>query len=410
MLSMNSAMDEMLCADRLTVEHLSSLQSVTKALRDEQLRCGVENEVLHSLSALLLRLSDNLQEDHEAQTVPICLQLTAECFRAQRNSCVQCPRNQHILRDQGCIQVTLRILGKLLSLVPGASDHRLEALRCGIQFLGNAAVGNQLCKDDIWACGFPHMFLDLLEVNDEKAVAYACMVIYTCLDTKKTEQLGTDPIKLKVALKISELCRTLLDIDWTVLIVTQHFLKCSELTEKLYTEMDHNERLTLLELVSAHLGEVKEDECVIPLRTAQFFALSFQHNCKAVLSLSSVSSTDEQALAVIRLLDILCDMTSGLRKFMALQDHPDLLQTTIELLKEVHFLGKASKNVFSAAQDFSLTSSDKVSTHPALSFKAHLIRLMGNLCHGHAANQNQVRELDGIALILDNCNIDSNNP
>ncbi|KAF4079709.1 hypothetical protein AMELA_G00181340 [Ameiurus melas] len=409
MLSLNSVMDET-CADKLTVQRLSSLQSVTKALRDEQFRCGVETEVLHSLSALLLRLSDKLLEDDEAQTAPLCLQLTAECFRAQRNACVQCPRNQRILWDQGCIQLSLRILGKLLTLTSGGSDHRLDALRCGIQFLGNAAVGNQLCKDDIWACGFPHMFLDLLELNDEKAVAYTCMVIYTCLDTEKTEQLGVDPMKLKVALKITELCRTLPDIDWTVLIVTQHFFKSSELTEKMYSEMNDHERLTLLEVVVTQLGDVKEEDCVIPLRTGQFFALSFQHSCKAVLTLSSVSSADEQALAVIRLLDILCDMTSGQRKFMDLQNHPDLLQTTIELLKEVHLLGKSSKNMFSAAQDFSLTSSDEVDTHPALSFKAHLIRLIGNLCHGHTANQNQVRELDGIALILDNCNIDSNNP
>lgn len=67
------------------------------------------------------------------------------------------------------------------------------------------------------------------------------------------------------------------------------------------------------------------------------------------------------------------------------------ISCALELLKEVHFLGKASKNIFSAAQDFSLTSSDEVGTHPALSFKAHLIRLIGNLCHGHTANQNQVR-------------------
>ncbi|KAI5094051.1 ataxin-10, partial [Silurus meridionalis] len=399
-----------LCADTLNMECLSSLQSLTKALRDEQFRCGVKAEILHSLSALLLRLSDKLQEDQEAVKTPLCVQLTAECFRAQRNACVQCLRNQCILRDQGCIQVSLGILGKLLKLTSGASDDRLDALRCGIQFLGNAAVGNQLCKDDIWACGFPHMFLDFLKLDDEKAVAYMCMVIFTCLDVEKTEQLGLDPIKLKVALKITELCRTLPDIDWTVLIVTQHFFKSSALTEKMYAVMSDHERLTLLELVMAHLGESKEEECVIPLKTAQFFALSFQHSCRAVLSLSSVSSADEQALAVVRLLDILCDMTSGQMKFMALQDHPDLLQTTIELLKEVHFLGKASKNVFSAAQDFCLTPAGEASTHPALSFKAHLIRLIGNLCHEHTANQNQVRELDGIALTLDNCSIDSNNP
>lgn len=52
----------------------------------------------------------------------------------------------------------------------------------------------------------------------------------------------------------------------------------------------------LLELVLAQLGEVKEEECVIPLRTAQFFALSFQQSCKAVLALSSVSTANEQVI------------------------------------------------------------------------------------------------------------------
>lgn len=57
-----------------------------------------------------------------------------------------------------------------------------------------------------------------------------------------------------------------------------------------------SKRLTLLELVLDQLGEVKEEDCVIPLRTAQFLALSFQHSCKAVLALSSVLSADEQVI------------------------------------------------------------------------------------------------------------------
>ncbi|XP_036433407.1 ataxin-10 isoform X1 [Colossoma macropomum] len=415
MLSMSSLKLGEMLADKFTLEHLGSLQTVTKALRDEQFRFSVEVDVLGRLSALLSKLSDEIQvfseEDQEQQSASLCLQLTAECFRAQRNACVQCPRNQCILRDQGCIQLSLGILGKLLKLSSGTSDYLFDALRCGIQFLGNIAVGNQLCKADIWDHGFPHIFLDLLELSDEKAVAYTCMVLHTCLDEDKTEQLRTEPRPMNVALKVVELCRTLPDVDWTVLIVTQHFFRSAELTERMYAEMNDQERLTLLELILAQLGEGKEDS-LIPLRTAQFLVSCFQHSCRVVLSLSSVSSDDDQkALAVIMLLDILCEMTSDQRTFMTLQDHPDLLQTTVDLLKDVHLLGKASKNVFSAAQEFStFTRPGDASTHPALSFKAHLIRLIGNLCHGHTANQDQVRELDGIALILDNCSIDSNNP
>lgn len=63
-----------------------------------------------------------------------------------------------------------------------------------------------------------------------------------------------------------------------------------------------------------------------------------------------------------------------------------------ELLEQVHAIGKASKNVFSAAQNFSSASGDghSSSQSPVISFKAHLIRLIGNLCHGNTNNQNKV--------------------
>uniref|UniRef100_A0A3B1KEP0 Ataxin-10 n=1 Tax=Astyanax mexicanus TaxID=7994 RepID=A0A3B1KEP0_ASTMX len=387
MWSLKSVNLEDLLADRLNLQLLAVLQAATNNFRDEELRFNVEVDVLERLSAVLSRLSEEIQVlsdvNDEQQSALLCLQLTAECFRAQRNACVQCSRNQCFLRDQGCIQVSLEILRKLLKLASGVSDYLFDALRCGIQFLGNIAVGNPLCKTDIWDHGFPHIFSDLLELPDEKTIAYTCMVLHTCLDEDKIEQLGTEPEQLKVALKVTELCRTLPEVDWT---------------------------LTLLDLISAQLGEGKED-CLIPLKTAQFLATCFQHSCRDVLSLSSVSSADDQkALAVITLLDILCEMTSDQKTFMALQDHPDLLQTAIDLLKEVNLLGKTSRNVFSAAQEFNFTKSGGTGAHPALSFKAHLIRLIGNLCHSHTINQDQVRELDGLALILDNCSIDSNNP
>lgn len=65
-----------------------------------------------------------------------------------------------------------------------------------------------------------------------------------------------------------------------------------------------------------------------------------------------------------------------------------------ELLEQVHAIGKASKNVFSAAQNFSSFGADGDSSDhsPVISFKAHLIRLIGNLCHRNTKNQNKVRE------------------
>ncbi|XP_029901533.1 ataxin-10 [Myripristis murdjan] len=399
--------------EKLCPGHLQALKTFTASLRDQEYRDAVQGEAFCSLLKVLSRLLDELQDASDEEDQGLQLQMTAECFRGQRNACVQSTRNQGLLRELGFIEVSIKLLRLLQTITVESTDGILEPLRCGIQFLGNLAVGNQVCKDDIWQLSFPNLFQQLLSADDEKVVSYTAMVLHTCLDEAKVEQLA-EPNNIDLALRVMELCRTQPDLDWTVLIATQHFVSSSSLVENMYTGMSHLERVTLLELLSAQLGEgdLKEDGA-IPPSVARFLACCFQKGCAAVLTLASGSaSNDEEALTVISLLDVLCEMTSDHRQFMFLQDHPDLLSTTVELLEQVHALGKASKNVFSTAQNFSSFSpdGDSSSSSPSISFKAHLIRLIGNLCHNNTDNQNKVRELDGIPLILDNCNIDSNNP
>ncbi|XP_072566389.1 ataxin-10 isoform X1 [Paramormyrops kingsleyae] len=394
--------------------HLYILQSLTKAFREPEFRCCVEKDVLRTMMEVLSKLFEEIrilnQQELASELGCLCLHLTAECFRSQRNACVQCSRNQTLMRDLGFIKVSLSHLSMLLKLQLENADRQFEAaLRCGVQFLGNLAVGNQTCKDDIWMDSFPHLFLELLDHSDEKTAAYSAMVLYTCLDPNKVEEMVTHQEHQAVARKVIALCQKQPELDWAVLIVTQHFLKSPELTEKMFAELSCPERVTLLELIAAQLGEPEEpQEPVILPKLAQFLVTYFVDHCKAVLELASGPfPADTDALTVTRLLDVLCEMTSDRKLFMFLQDHPTLLSSTVELLKEVHFLGKAGHNVFSTMQDFSTASS---ASHPAVGFKAHLVRLIGNLCHINAENQNKVRELDGIPLILDNCSIDSNNP
>lgn len=54
----------------------------------------------------------------------------------------------------------------------------------------------------------------LLSDDDEKAVNYASMVLHTCLDEAKVEELSK-PQNIQVALRVMELCRIQPDLDWT---------------------------------------------------------------------------------------------------------------------------------------------------------------------------------------------------
>lgn len=133
---------EQLLTEKLCQEHLQVLKTFTTALRDKQFRCvklfmgfipiifkpeidrkltdllynstcfflvlpvwncrreSVEEETFSDLSRVLSRLCDHLQTSIAADREPqsVVLQLTAECFRCQRNACVQNTRNQDVIR------------------------------------------------------------------------------------------------------------------------------------------------------------------------------------------------------------------------------------------------------------------------------------------------------------------------
>ncbi len=54
----------------------------------------------------------------------------------------------------------------------------------------------------------------LLSVDDEKVINYTSMVLHTCLDEAKVEELS-EPQNIQLAVRVMELCRTQPDLDWT---------------------------------------------------------------------------------------------------------------------------------------------------------------------------------------------------
>lgn len=66
-------------------------------------RNSVDREALGNLYAVLSRLSVDVHHlteemDSQEEEGSLCHKLTAECFRAHRNACVQCTGNQCCLR------------------------------------------------------------------------------------------------------------------------------------------------------------------------------------------------------------------------------------------------------------------------------------------------------------------------
>jgi len=78
----------------------------------------------------------------------------------------------------------------------------------------------------------------------------------------------------------------------------------------------------------------------------------------------------------------------------------------------VHESGKSNPDhMFGTVKSITeVGNTEKMESDPVFGFKRDLIRLIGNLCHEKRENQDQVREINGIELILDCSPIDGKNP
>uniref|UniRef100_A0A7M4E0I5 Ataxin-10 n=1 Tax=Crocodylus porosus TaxID=8502 RepID=A0A7M4E0I5_CROPO len=365
---------------------LETVQQLSRLFREMLPREMAEESIFQNLLAILMKTSSEIElackDSCESVNVDMDLLLIAECFRCLRNACVRCAKNQHIIRNLQFIDVSVHLI-QLLHGLENEQELLLTAFRCSLQFLGNLAAGNGDSQNSIWKCAFPDLFLTCLNHHDVKIIAYCCMVLFTCLNSEKVREL-LEQKNLNVALAVLKVYRKQLESEWSI---------------------------TLLELIMAKVSEKNEvtsEELAGLLKQADFLASCFQEKCQTVLRLTSAAKNeDEEALVTIRLLDVLCEMTSNNRQLEHLQTCPGLLETAVDILQLTHLAGKQATNVFTATH--SVTGEGEIS-HPAVGFKSHLIRLIGNLCYKNKENQDKVYLLDGIPLILDNCSIDDNNP
>ncbi|XP_040201723.1 ataxin-10 isoform X1 [Rana temporaria] len=398
------------CTDGVEPD-VDRVRRVTELFKEAKHRENADEKIFTLLLKILSRTLGEIQaKSATSDSSPECwLDLSTECFRCLRNSCVQCTRNQNTIRNVGLIEETVSLI-KVLSSSSNCSESFLVAFRCGLQFLGNVAGGNQGSQNRIWNHAFPQLFLSCLTHEDEKVATYGSMVLFTCMGEDKMADLMVSA-NLSVAVNVITAYNKWPNAEWLQLIVTDRFLRYPELLKQIYASLSHSDRVVLLELIMTKVSDkslLGVEELASLQKIAEFLSGCFQSQCRAVLKLAGPTHCDEQeAVVVVRLLDVLCEMTSDSEHLTCLQSCPGLLDTVVETLRMTHLVGKQSTNIFTSTHTASLGSD---LTHAAVGFKAHLVRLIANLCYRNKDNQDKIYELDGIPLILDNCSIDDNNP
>uniref|UniRef100_A0A8C0A242 Ataxin-10 n=1 Tax=Bos mutus grunniens TaxID=30521 RepID=A0A8C0A242_BOSMU len=393
------------------IQDLEALRALTALFKEQRNRDTAPRTIFQRVLDILKKSSHAVElacrDPSQVEHLASSLQLITECFRCLRNACIECSVNQNSIRNLGTIGVAVDLI-LLFRELRVEQDSLLTAFRCGLQFLGNIASRNEDSQSVVWMHAFPELFLSCLNHPDRKIVAYSSMILFTSLNSERMKELEEN---LNIAIDVVEAHQKQPESEWPFLIITDHFLKSPELVKAMYAKMSNQERVTLLDLMIAKIvGDepLTKDDAPVFLSHAELIASTFVDQCKIVLKLTSEQHTDdEEALATIRLLDVLCEMTANTDLLGYLQVFPGLLERVIDLLRLIHVAGNDSTNIFSACA--SIKADGDVSS-VAEGFKSHLIRLIGNLCYKNKDNQDKVNELDGIPLILDSCGLDDSNP
>ncbi|XP_058164913.1 ataxin-10 [Dasypus novemcinctus] len=393
------------------IQDLEALRALTALFKEPRNRETAPRTIFQRVLDILKRASHDVEvacrESSQVDQLASSLQLITECFRCLRNACIECSVNQNSIRNLDTIGVAVDLI-LLFRELQVEQESLLTAFRCGLQFLGNIASRNEESQSIVWVHAFPELFLTCLNHHDKKIIAYSSMILFTSLNPERMKELEEN---INIAISVIEAHQKQPESEWPFLIITDHFLKSPELVKAMYAKMSNPERVTFLDLVIAKLvGDepLAKDDIPVFLSHAELIASTFVDECKIVLKLTSEHHTDdEEALAIIRLLDVLCEMTANTDLLGYLQVFPGLLERVVDLLRLIHLAGKDTTNIFSSP---GCIKAEGDISNVAEGFKSHLIRLIGNLCYKNKDNQDKVNELDGIPLILDSCSLDDRNP
>ncbi|CAL1544831.1 unnamed protein product [Lymnaea stagnalis] len=388
-----------------------------KTLANESgLKSVVPGTFLQSMNEVLKSLSEKISHNDDKISKPVQA-CAAECFRCLRQACALNSELQKTLSSCLDILENTKIITERIISVDAHKDNE-NVLKCAAQFLGNACVSNTANQKIIWEL-FLNQFRLFLHHADSKVCDYTCMVVHTCLTTvaKSDQCLLTSASAQDIVLTCIE-ATAQKDVEWG-LYVLEDMLRNDLFLPKLYSRMGHKERLLLMEVMLAEMIELPDDgsggelnpaQFAISQANLQFLAEDVKKECNLILKLKTPESTDqEMALVIAKELEIISIAAQHLAMYPGIQQDSELLSSAVNLLRSINDIGKSGDNVFSREEKAS--GMDNIDPHhPVFGLKKDLIRLIANMVYKHRSNQDLVRTLDGIPLLLDLTMMDCHNP
>ncbi|XP_047164350.1 ataxin-10 isoform X2 [Vigna umbellata] len=382
--------------------------------------------VLNIVQSLALA-SYHHHHHHNNQTLSLC-------FKLLRNLCAGEAANQASFIELN----GLAIVWNVLRSDAGSSgpDHGL--VRWGLQVLANVSLGGKQHQRAIWEELYPIGFASLARVGTKETCDPLCMVIYTCCDGNPEcfRQLSSDdgwPVMAEIVRTASSAS---FGEDWLKLLLSRIFLEESQLPvlfpklqfvdvpegEVIDSKYDQFsfEQAFLLQILSEILKERLGDVTVskdVALFVFEIFKKSIgilEHAMRGNSGLpSGFTGVDVLGYSLTILRDICAQ--DGIRgNTEDANDVVDVLLSygLIELL--LSLLGALEPPAVIRKGLIQIKNQDSASCYskpcPYKGFRRDMVALIGNCVYRRKHAQDEIRDRNGILLLLQQCVTDEDNP
>uniref|UniRef100_A0A8D8YI80 Ataxin-10 n=2 Tax=Cacopsylla melanoneura TaxID=428564 RepID=A0A8D8YI80_9HEMI len=291
----------------------------------------------------------------------------------------------------------LNLLIQLFDLVlkQDQSQSSLLCVKIGLQVIGNTVVQNDIqCVEQIWNVTGAFL-LDCFKHKDDKMNIIVMMVLFNIFKYLPN-------IVESNSIKTTVLEQAIVGNEFAIYFLEDliYFTSKSESTSfsQFFESLPIQHQLYVMEYIKTNIK---------PGVHLDHFVHMFNKDAFRILSdAADISHVQTTVLC----LELLAACSSSNEYQGLLQNNATFVSSVFEFLKAMHSLGKQDKdNKFAPDQNlsnmFSLDENNEV-----FGLKATCVKLVANLCWGHAANQNLARISECFPVLLECCNLDARNP
>lgn len=366
---------------------------------------------------------------------PSCRHLLLLSLKLLRNLCAGELANQNSFVEHNGVAILLTTLHSVITC-----DSDFAMIRMGLQVLANVSLAGELHQLAIWDKFFPLMFVQIASIRRRETCDPLCMVIYTCCDGSN-ELFGklcgdhglpmlVEIVRIASAVGFGE--------DWLKLLLSKICLEehqFPQLFSRLYpvgafedgedvnfrNDVFVSEQAFLLSIVSEILNEQ-----IVEIPISHDFAMFVTGILKQVVGAVDCVTSEQRdlptgctivdilgySLTILR--DLCAHDSGGVSKVDGSVDVDSLLSAgLLELL--LCFLRDLEapttiRKAMKQSEDKKGTTSYSSKRCPYKGFRRDIVAVIGNCVYRRKHAQDEMRERNGILLLLQQCVIDEDNP